>query len=270
MKTATLRNSIRNTLKRAVRTSARLFLGASVLPAAVCWAAAFAQTPVVAPSDTVKPTAYGTPSKAVTSTAVVRHAAGDVRMVRFTENTLDMLDVKAGDLPGSGHTFVTGSDGSMTLRFHPDMMLLELPSSSQAAVKFSDADSGGARLVDVNVGRVQARVAPGATLTLMDEHASALVRSGRVAFTTHREQATVLVLEGEAKVLNRKTGATDVVGAGGKALAGASGTVVTRAGAQELAAAGLRQNVLEVDFWNPATEEYRTLEVEYEARSRAP
>jgi hypothetical protein len=31
-----------------------------------------------------------------------------------------------------------------------------------------------------------------------------------------------------------------------------------------MADAGLGQNILEVDFWNPVTGDFRTLEVEYE------
>jgi ferric-dicitrate binding protein FerR (iron transport regulator) len=209
-----------------------------------------------------------------TYTAVVRRATGDVRMAAGAAG--HAVEVEAGDVPESGQTFSTGPDGFLELRFHPDMMTIEMQSLSRIVVTFSRADSGEARRILVREGRVSARTGgaasggTGTALALEDEHSRARVRGGRVAFATSSSASTILVLEGEAEVLNLKTRAVDAVKRGGKAVAGPGGTSISRAGDSELAAAGLRQNRLEVDFWNPATEEYRTLEIEYEGRPRKP
>ena len=203
-------------------------------------------------------------------TALVRQVTGMVRVTLHDAPATQATEVKVGDLPDSGSTFTTGGDGAMTLRFHPDMTLVELPAAARATVRFSRTDSGGPRRITLHEGRALVSVAPGGVVAFEDAHAEIFVRAGRAAYATGTATAVLLVFDGEATVVNRKTGANDVVGPGGRAVVGADGTTVTRATAREMAAAGLRQNILEVDFWNPATDDYRTLQIEYEARPRAP
>lgn len=198
---------------------------------------------------------------------LVKRVSGDVRMTRPGEASFAAVEVKAGDLPDTGTVFETGAKASLGLRYHPDLTTLDAPGGARLRVARVSSDSGEERLVTVSGGRVAGTVPQGGPrLRLEDAHASASLRAGRIVLSTTEASATVLVLEGEAIVRNRATGAAHRVRAGGKAVSDARGTVVTRVGERELAASGFAVDRLEVDFWNPATEEFRTLEVEYERR----
>jgi hypothetical protein len=199
---------------------------------------------------------------------LVKRVSGDVRMARpgAGEEAAKAREAKAGDLPDSGTVFETGAKAFLGLRYHPDLMTLDAPGGTRLQAGVS-GDSGAERLVTVSAGRVAGTVpqeSPG--LRLEDAHASAGMRAGRFVLSTTESASTVLVLEGEALVRNRATGAVHRVTAGRKAVSNARGTEVTRAGERELAASGFGVDRLEVDFWNPATEDFRTLEVEYERR----
>jgi hypothetical protein len=201
-----------------------------------------------------------------TNVAVVRQARGDVRLMDPQDSTT-AVEVKAGDLPDSGRTFVTGPDGFLSLRFHPDFMSVQVSPRSRVAVNFAAEESGASREVVLGAGRVTVGVTrQGPGLTLEDAHSRAVAREGRLSFATGPSGSVVLVLEGQAEVTNRATGAAVTVKRGEKAVSGPEGVKVARASAREAAEAGLGQNLLEVDFWNPATEDFSTLEVEYEAR----
>jgi hypothetical protein len=173
--------------------------------------------------------------------------------------------VNAGDLPDSGSMFKTGRNGFLSLRFHPDLMGLEAGAGSRFTVGFSASDSGGARRIELREGRVLtgfSRQGPG--FLGQDRYSQLRSNAGRVSFATDDRASVIFVLEGEAEVRNFATGASRVVRRGEKAVSDARGIRVTRAQPGELADAGLGQNILEVDFWNPVTGDFRTLEVEYE------
>jgi hypothetical protein len=194
---------------------------------------------------------------------LVKRVAGDVRLLGAAG---EARQVKAGDLPDSGATFATTPGGALELRFHPDFMTLHAGGGSRLRVDYSPGDSGN-RVVSLEAGRVTgdlSRQGPG--LRLEDARTEARMREGRIAFATDARGSTVLVLEGEARLVHRPTGAARALTRGQKAVSSPEGLVVTRAAASELAEAGLDQNRLEVDFWDPATEDFRTLEIEYERR----
>jgi hypothetical protein len=198
---------------------------------------------------------------------LVKRVTGDVRALRAASAGGEAREVKAGDLPDSGATFVTAPGAALELRFHPDFMTLHAAGGSRLRVDYSPGDSAGGRAVSLDAGRVTgdlSRQGPG--LRLEDARTEARMREGRIAFATDARSSTVLVLEGEARLVHRPTGAARTLTRGQKAVSGPEGIVVTRAEARELAEAGLDQNRLEVDFWDPATEDYRTLEIEYERR----
>ena len=196
---------------------------------------------------------------------LVKRVSGEVRMTRSAAD--GALEVKAGDLPDSGTVFETGTKGSLGLRYHPDLMTLDAPSGTRLQVGKISGDSGAERFVTLSAGRVAGTVPRESRgLRLEDAHSSASMRAGRLVLSTTESSSTVLVLEGEANVRNRITGAVHRVTSGQKAVSNEKGTEVTRAGERELAASGFAVDRLEVDFWNPATEDFRTLEVEYERR----
>lgn len=205
---------------------------------------------------------------------LVKRVSGDVRALLSAEEAeaAEAREVKVGDLPDSGTVFVTGAGAALELRFHPDFMTLHASAGARLRVDYprGGETKGGARRVALASGRVTgdlSRQGPG--LLLEDAHAEARMREGRLAFSTDSAAATVLVLEGEAEVAPRAGqgfGPARTVRRGEKAVAGAGGVTVTRAGERELAEAGLGQNRLEVDFQDPATGAFRTLEIEYERR----
>jgi hypothetical protein len=195
---------------------------------------------------------------------VVQRVSGDARAaLPGAPDTAAVL--QAGDLPDSGGVFRTGRDGLLVLRFHPDLMTLEARGRARLGVGYAATDAGGARRIDLFEGRILAglsRQGPG--LQARDAHSLLRAGAGRISFGTDARASVIFVMEGEAEVRNLATGAVKIVGRGEKAVSDARGLRVTRARAGELAGAGLGQNVLEVDFWNPVTGDFRTLEVKYE------
>jgi hypothetical protein len=188
---------------------------------------------------------------------VVHRVSGDA--------SIGGVAIKAGDLPDSGSVFKTGSTGSLTLRFHPDLMTLESRAKARFEVGYARTDSGGARRVQLFEGRLLAGLSlQGPGLQMWDTHSRLRAGEGRVSFATVARASVIVVLEGQAEVQNLATGSTRILKRGDKAVSDAGGLRVTRAQSAELADAGLGQNILEVDFWNPVTGDFRTLEVEYE------
>jgi hypothetical protein len=88
---------------------------------------------------------------------------------------------------------------------------------------------------------------------------------GRYSFVSNdKGVATVVVQDGEITVQNRPKDITAQVRAGQKAVSDEEGIRVSDAADTELQQVGLRQNTLELDFKNPQTDEFTTLEIEYE------
>jgi hypothetical protein len=195
---------------------------------------------------------------------IVHRVTGTVRMM--PAGTPDSgSTVNLGDLPDSGSIFKTGGTGVLTLRFHPDLMSLEARAGSHFQLGYSRSDAGAARQVELRSGRLLvglSRESPG----FMGQDAHSRVKSvaGRLSFATESRATVIYVLEGEAELQNVATGTVRMVRRGEKAVSDARGIRVTRAQSGELADVGLGQNTLEVDFVNPVTGEFRTLEVEYE------
>jgi hypothetical protein len=210
---------------------------------------------VLAASDGAPPESY---------LLIVHRVVGDVRL--GDSRTADSgIAVKAGDLPDSGDVFTTGPNASLTLRFHPDLMTLEARANARFQAGYAKTDAGGSRRVELLEGRVLAglsRRGPGLHAT--DAHTRLRADSGRVSFGTEARASVIFVMEGEAEVRNLATGTVRTVRRGEKAVSDARGLRVSRAQAEDLADAGLGQNVLEVDFWDPVTGEFGTLEMEYE------
>jgi hypothetical protein len=74
----------------------------------------------------------------------------------------------------------------------------------------------------------------------------------------------LIVQDGEVSVYNRPKDITAMVRAGQKAVSDLDGIKITDATDSELEQVGFRQNTIEVDFVNPQSEEFTTLEAEYE------
>jgi hypothetical protein len=87
----------------------------------------------------------------------------------------------------------------------------------------------------------------------------------RFSCKTDENGAGILIIQdGEISVYNRPKNITVTVRSGQKAVSDLDGIKVSDATDAELEQVGFRQNTIEVDFVNPQSEEFTTLEVEYE------
>ncbi|HLP40817.1 MAG TPA: hypothetical protein VK465_04865, partial [Fibrobacteria bacterium] len=75
----------------------------------------------------------------------------------------------------------------------------------------------------------------------------------------------LIVQDGEVTVYNRPKNITATARSGQKAISDLNGIRITDATDAELESVGFRQNTLEIDFLNPQTDAFTTLEVEYES-----
>ena len=200
--------------------------------------------------------------------AVVRQVAGYTRMLGSagTDTTITN-DVLLGDVLNSGQTYVTGDDGQLVLRFHPDFTRIEARADTRYGLVYSRLDSAKARRIGLEEGQLILGVTKRSPPLQVDDLHSRVRSSGncRFSFATEAKTAsTVVVLDGIVEVYNRSKDTKADVRAGQKAVSDVDGLRITDATDSELGQVGLKQNVLEVDFWNPTTEEFSTLEVEYE------
>ncbi len=206
---------------------------------------------------------WGKPAPREPYMAVVRQVLGGVQT--FGRDTTLASGIKIGDLPPSGQTFEIPENGQLVIRFHPDYMRIEARSKTRFLLGYSSMDSTRVRTVHMEKGQMVLGV-PKRSPPLQAEDASCWVRAkdARYAMNTDGAGSTVIVLEGVVEMHNRAKDITEFVHHGQKAVSDATGLRISDAAANELAQVGLGQNILEVDFWNPSTEEFSTLEVEYE------
>lgn len=175
--------------------------------------------------------------------------------------------------PAEGATLVTqgarletGPDGKAIIRLLPDNAFLDVrPQSAFALKRVKTKDKRVRRLTldkaEVAVG-LKKKSEP-----VQCENAQTVATAAAGRFTCRNDEkgvATFLVLDGELSVYNRPKDLTVAVRAGQKAVSDLNGVKVTDATDAELDLAGFSQNSLEVDFVNPQTEDFTTLEVEYE------
>ena len=180
-------------------------------------------------------------------------------------DTSEAIDVKVGDLPAKGRTFVTAENGLLVVRFHPDFMRVEARASTRYQLFYSQSDSSRERRITLSQGQMVLGVTRhGPPLMVEDAHSSAHTGDARFSFTSNSEASTIVVLDGTVKVHNNVGDETGVVTRGRKAVSDAKGLRISDATSADLKQVGLRQNTVEIDFWNPATEESSTLEMEYE------
>jgi len=207
--------------------------------------------------------ASGKPTPKEPYMAVVRQVMGGVHA--FGRDTTVSTGVNVGDLPASGQTFETLENGQLVLRFHPDFMRIEARSKTRFSLSYSSTDSSRTRSVRMEKGQMVLGVTKNSP-PLQSEDANCWARSKEARFAQNVDGAvsTVIVLDGVVEVHSRSKDVTEFVHRGQKAIADLTGLKISNAEDNELAQVGLGQNILEVDFWNPSTEEFSTLEVEYE------
>ncbi len=207
--------------------------------------------------------ASGKPAPKEPYMAVVRQVMGGVHA--FGRDTTVSSGVNVGDLPATGQTFETSENGQLVIRFHPDFMRVEARAKTRFFLGYSSTDSSRTRSVRMEKGQMVLGVTKRSP-PLQSEDANCWVRAkeARYAHNADGTATTVVVLDGVVEIHSRAKDVTEFVHRGQKAIADLTGLKISNAADNELAQVGLGQNILEVDFWNPSTEEFSTLEVEYE------
>lgn len=194
--------------------------------------------------------------------AVAKYSKGVVGVV--TDSAAAPLE--GSDLLPPGVRIESGPDGKAVLRLLPDQAFLEIrPQTTFTAKRVKVAGKRMRRLLlesgEVAIG-LKKKSDP---VQCENTHTLATGTGGRFSCKTDEKAvARILVQDGEVTVYNRPKDMTAVVRKGQKAQSDLDGIRVSDATDSELESVGFRQNIVEIDFLNPSSEEFSTLEVEYE------
>jgi hypothetical protein len=180
-----------------------------------------------------------------------------------------------------GARIETGADGKAMLRLLPDNAFVDVRPQSAFTLKRIKAHVSGpvsapneAPAKDQRVRRLvleKAEVIVGLKKKsdpVQCENAQTLATAAAGRFSCRSDEkgtASFLVQDGELTIYNRPKDITATVRAGQKAVSDLDGIRVSDATDADLDEIGFSQNTLEVDFVNPQTEDFTTLEVEYES-----
>jgi hypothetical protein len=206
---------------------------------------------------------------------VIKSAKGEVKIAER-----DSLPVSATGamLFQQGARLETGAESKAMLRLLPDNAFVDVRPQSAFTVKrvktgsVSGAKAGSAgkeaRVRRLNLEKAEVVVGlkkKSEPVQCANAQTVATAAAGRFSCRSDEKgAATFLVQDGELSVYNRPKDITATVRAGQKAVSDLDGIKVSDATDAELDLVGFSQNTLEVDFVNPQTEDFTTLEVEYE------
>jgi len=193
---------------------------------------------------------------------VVKYSKG---IVRATVDGIEK-DLAGSDLVVSGERIQSGQDGKAMVRLLPDQAFVDIRAQTVFTLKRIKVKDKKLRRVKLEVGEVvfglKKKSEP---IQCENAQTQATAVSGRFACKSDEKgTALILVQDGEVSIYNRPKDLTVVVRSGQKAISDLNGIKVSDATDSELEQVGFRQNTIEVDFVNPETEEFTTLEVEYE------
>ncbi len=175
-------------------------------------------------------------------------------------------DLQASDLIAPGARIESGNDGKAVLRLLPDQAFMEIRPKSAFTVKRVKTKDKRVRRVQMEAGEVVFGLKKKSeAVQCENSQTQATAAAGRFSCKSDEKGVGIfLVQDGELSVYNRPKDLTVVVRSGQKAVSDLNGIKVSDATDSELEQVGFRQNTIEVDFVNPQTEEFTTLEVEYE------
>lgn len=194
---------------------------------------------------------------------VVKSVKGDVKVTAGSNPT---TDVKGSTLVYQNSRFQAGADGKSVIRLTPDNGFMEIRPNSDFVLKRVKAKDKRLRRVVLDHGEVVFGMKKKSE-PVQCENAQTQATGLKGKFSCRADEkgvASFLVLDGELSIYNRPKDLTVTVRNGQKAVSDLNGIKVSDATDAELEAVGFRQNTLEVDFLNPQTEDFSTLEVEYE------
>ncbi len=213
--------------------------------------------------------AHGSPA----GLAVVKSAKGDLHAsIGGVESVLN-----GADLVAPAERITSGDDGKAVLRLLPDYAFMEVRPKTAFTLRRVKSKDRRIRRVQLESGEVVfglKKKSDPIQCETVHTQATATPSVGGVGsvgpgkFSCRADEtgaSTILVQDGEVVVYNRAKDLSATVHSGQKAVSDVNGIKVSDATDSELEQVGFRQNTLEVDFVNPETEEFTTLEAEYES-----
>lgn len=199
--------------------------------------------------------------------ALSKYVKGNVRVsVPAESGEPQAKDLQPSELLPSGTKFEAGQDGKATLRLLPDNAFLEIRPKTVFNLKRTKAQGKRIRRINLETGEVVFGLKKKSD-QVQCENVNTVATAGKSRFSCKTDEnaaGVIIVQDGEVTVYNRPKNVSAVVRAGQKAVSNLDGLKVTDATDEELEQVGFRQNTIEVDFINPQSEEFTTLEVEYE------
>jgi hypothetical protein len=197
--------------------------------------------------------------------AVVKYAKGILR-VTVAGDTAAQRDLQASELVPPGARVESGADGKAVLRLLPDQAFMEIRPKTVFTIKRVKSKDKRVRRIQMAAGEVVFGLKKKSeAVQCENSQTQATAATGRFSCKTDDKGVGIfLVQDGEISVYNRPKDLTVLVRSGQKAVSDINGVKVSDATDSELEQVGFRQNTLEVDFVNPQTEDFTTLEVEYE------
>ena len=195
---------------------------------------------------------------------VVKYSKGNVKVT--SGEPAATTDLQGSTLVLQGSKFESGENGKAVIRLLPDNAHMEIrPNSVYTLKRVKTKDKRLRRVVMENGEVVFGLKKKSEPVQCETPQTQATAAKGRFSCKTDEKGVSVfLVQDGELSVYNRPKDLTAIVRSGQKAISDLNGIKVTDATDSELEQVGFRQNTLEVDFVNPQTEDFTTLEVEYE------
>ena len=194
---------------------------------------------------------------------VVRSSQGEVKIA--AGGAVPAV-AEATTLVRQGSRIETGDDGKAMLRLVPDYAFLDVRPRSAFILKRVKTQGKRVRRLSLEAAEVLVGLKKKSE-PVQCETAQTVATGLTGRFSCHSDgkgAANFLVQDGELSVYNRPKEVTVIVRSGQKAISNLDGVKVTDATDAEMDQAGFSQNTLEVDFVNPQSEDFTTLEVEYE------
>lgn len=169
-------------------------------------------------------------------------------------------------LIAQGSRFRTGDEGRAMLRLLPDNAFIDVrPRSAFTLKRIKSKEKRLRRLLLEEAEVVVGLKKKSEPVQCENAQTQATAAAGRFSCRSDAKGvATFLVQDGELSVYNRPKDLTVTVRRGQKAVSDQNGVKVSDATDAELDLVGFGRNTVEVDFVNPQTEDFTTLEVEYE------
>lgn len=198
--------------------------------------------------------------------AVSKYVKGNVKVTPDDGAGSVTRDLQGSELVTSGSKFEAGQDGKATLRLLPDNAFMEIRPKTVFQLRRTKTKDGKLRRIQLETGEVVFGLKKKSD-PVQCENINTVATAGKSRFSCKTDEngaGILIVQDGEISVYNRPKNATASVRSGQKAVSDLDGIKVTDATDSELEQVGFRQNTIEVDFVNPQSEEFTTLEVEYE------